>query len=99
VHLLFLRIVYGENVYYSMGIGSYMLSTLFGALEFLESPQFRELIHHHPPEDCSDDKTGNRSETKGTLSQQEASDKMRSSHHGSEKLVCSMLLPVEAEGP
>lgn len=35
MHLLFLRIVYGENVYYSMGIGSYMLSTLFGALEFL----------------------------------------------------------------
>lgn len=99
MHLVFLRIVYGENVYYSMGIGSYMLSTLFGALEFLESPHFRELIQHHPPDDCDDKTANNRSETKGTLSQQEASDKMLSSHHESEKLVCSMLLPGEEEGP
>jgi hypothetical protein len=83
-----------------MGVGSYMLSTLFGALEFLESPQFRELIIQHPPDDSSDDKTANNhSETKGTLSQQERSDIMRSSHHESEKLVSSMILPVEAEGP
>jgi len=31
-HLIFLRIIYGENVYFSMGVGSYMLSTIFGAL-------------------------------------------------------------------
>jgi hypothetical protein len=27
-----------------MGLGSYMLSTVFGALEFLESEQFREML-------------------------------------------------------
>jgi len=30
-HLIFLRIVYGDGVYYTMGVGSYMLSTIFGA--------------------------------------------------------------------
>ena len=28
-----------------MGLGSYMLSTIFGAIEFLESGQFREILH------------------------------------------------------
>ena len=36
-HLVFLRIIYADPVYYSMGVGSYMLSTIFGAIEFLES--------------------------------------------------------------
>lgn len=27
-----------------MGVSSYMLSTIFGALEFLESPDFRKLL-------------------------------------------------------
>ncbi len=43
-HLIFLRILYGEKVYYSLGLGSYMLSTIFGAIEFLESEHFRELL-------------------------------------------------------
>lgn len=43
-HLIFLRIIYGDKVYYSMGMGSYMLSTVFGALQFLESNHFRELL-------------------------------------------------------
>lgn len=48
-HLIFLRIVHGEKVYFSMGLGSYMLSTIFGALEFLESEQFRELVAEKKP--------------------------------------------------
>jgi hypothetical protein len=41
---VFLRILYGDKVYYSMGLGSYMLSTIFGAIEFLESGHFWELV-------------------------------------------------------
>lgn len=51
-HLIFLRIVFGENVYFSMGLGSYMLSTIFGAFEFLESEQFRELLVKEQPASC-----------------------------------------------
>lgn len=43
-HLIFLRIIYGDKVYFTMGLGSYMLSTVFGALEFLESEQFMDLL-------------------------------------------------------
>ena len=32
-----------------MGLGSYMLSTVFGALQFLEGEQFRELIQEKKP--------------------------------------------------
>lgn len=32
MNLIFLRIIYGESVYYNMGVSSYMLSTIFGAL-------------------------------------------------------------------
>ena len=31
-HLIFMRIVYGDGVYYQMGVSSYMLSTIFGAI-------------------------------------------------------------------
>lgn len=44
-HLIFLRIIYGDKVYFTMGLGSYMLSTVFGALEFLESEQFMDLVN------------------------------------------------------
>lgn len=35
--MLFLRIVYGESIFYSMDVSSYIFSTIVGALEFLES--------------------------------------------------------------
>lgn len=60
-----------------MGIGSYMFSTIFGAFEFLESANFRELIVEKRGKDeavfCNEeDKSGkNPSVTKGTLSQKE----------------------------
>jgi hypothetical protein len=73
-HLIFLRIVYGETVYYSMGLGSYMLSTIFGAFEFLESSHFSDLLGKEQRASCAEeDRSGksgvNHSETKGTLSQ------------------------------
>jgi hypothetical protein len=43
-----LRIVYGDTVYYSHGIASYMLSTLSGSMEFLESEEFMKLIKENP---------------------------------------------------
>lgn len=43
-HLIFLRVIYADPVYYNMGVGSYMLSTIFGAIEFLESPEFQQLL-------------------------------------------------------
>lgn len=38
--LLFLKIVYGESIYYSMDTSSYMYSTIWGAMEYLESRTF-----------------------------------------------------------
>jgi hypothetical protein len=69
-HLIFLRIVYGDTVYYSLGLGSYMLSTIFGAFEFLETPEFTGLLTGRPDDD-KPGKDNNHSETKGTLSQKE----------------------------
>lgn len=43
-HLIFLRIVYTDKVYYNMGLGSYMLSTVFGAIEYLEGEHFHHLL-------------------------------------------------------
>lgn len=35
VILLFLRMVYGEGIYYNMDTSSYMYSTIWGAIEYL----------------------------------------------------------------
>jgi hypothetical protein len=54
-----------------MGLGSYMLSTIFGAFEFLESPDFKALLTGRPLDDDKPGKDNTHSETKGTLSQKE----------------------------
>lgn len=36
VLLLFLKLLYGEGVFYNMDVSSYMYSTIWGALEYLE---------------------------------------------------------------
>lgn len=38
--LLFLKILYGETIYYGMDTSSYMYSTIWGAIEYLESKKF-----------------------------------------------------------
>lgn len=48
-----------------------MLSTIFGAFEFLESSDFQGLLTGKPIEDDKPCKNNNHSETKGTLSQKE----------------------------
>ena len=46
--IIFLRIIYGDAVYHSQGISSYMLSTLSGSMEFLESEEFMKIIKENP---------------------------------------------------
>lgn len=48
-----------------------MYSTIFGAFEFLESPDFQALLTGRPPDDDKPISDKNHSETKGTLSQKE----------------------------
>lgn len=38
--LMFLKLVYGEIIFYGLDVGSYMYSTLTGAIEYLESKNF-----------------------------------------------------------
>lgn len=38
--LLFLKMIYGEGIYYNMDTSSYMYSTIWGAIEYLESKKF-----------------------------------------------------------
>ena len=38
--LLFLKLIYGEIMFYGMDVGSYMYSTISGAIEYLESKDF-----------------------------------------------------------
>lgn len=38
--LLFLKLIYGEIIFYGMDVGSYMYSTISGAIEYLESKDF-----------------------------------------------------------
>jgi hypothetical protein len=45
--LLFLKLLYGERVYYNMDISSYMYSTIWGAIEYLESKEFEEIQEKH----------------------------------------------------
>ena len=46
--IIFMRIVYGDAVYHSQGISSYMLSTLSGSMEFLESEEFMKMVKENP---------------------------------------------------
>lgn len=38
--LMFLKLVYGEIIFYGLDVGSYMYSTITGAIEFLEGKDF-----------------------------------------------------------
>lgn len=40
---MFLKLVYGDIIYYGLDVGSYMYSTITGAIEYLESKDFNSL--------------------------------------------------------
>ena len=39
IQLLFLRIIFGDNIYYGMDSSSYVYSTIIGAMEFMEKKE------------------------------------------------------------
>ena len=38
--LMFLKLIYGDVIFYGLDVASYMYSTLTGAIEYLESKDF-----------------------------------------------------------
>lgn len=44
-----MRMLYGEGIYYNMDSSSYMYSTIWGALEYLETIDFKEKMDKKYP--------------------------------------------------